>query len=301
MSARVLAAVVPRLPFGRYRLMHALRRWPLAPFVAALPPDLGGMLFHCDLGDSIAREACFTGRYEPQETQVAASLVQRGDTVVDVGANWGYFTLAAAHWAGAAGRVIAMEPEPRLFALLAANIALNRLPHVNARRIAAGAGPGSMDFVAYDARADNRGVSRAAGAAEPSDFRSDVVALDSLFDGARIDRVRLVKIDIEGGEYEALQGMSAGLAADRYDYVLIECHPALLAGRGISVRQCLEPLVAARYRLLDIDQSPDAYRRSARGLVPTQDLLRRFDADAALGAWPHLLAVSPSAVMAGRA
>ena len=45
--------------------------------------------------------------------------------VVDVGANWGYFTLMAAQLIGRTGRVLAVEPDPRMFALLQRNLSLN--------------------------------------------------------------------------------------------------------------------------------------------------------------------------------
>ena len=290
---KAAAASVRHLPFGRYRVANALSRWRPAAFVARLPEDLGGWQFHCDLHDGIAREVCFTGRYEPQETQIAARIVRPGDTVVDVGANWGYFTLAAAHWAGAAGRVVALEPEPRLFATLRANVELNGLSQVATLPIAAGETDGELGFVAYDADAENRGVSRAAAAGERADFRSRVQPLDDVLDERGVPFAWLLKIDIEGGEYEALRGMRRGLLKGRYAYVLLECHPALLAARGLSLIDTLAPLVNANYTLLSIRQSPALYDRAARGAVPTGELLEPFDAERP-GSWPHILAMAPS-------
>src|SRR5262249_47379079 len=94
------SSAIRAMPFGRYRLANALARFSSKPFLARLPQDLGGASFVCDLQDSIAREVCFTGRYEPQETHIARMLLQGGMTVVDVGANWGYFTLVCAHLVG---------------------------------------------------------------------------------------------------------------------------------------------------------------------------------------------------------
>ena len=122
--------VVSHLPFARYRVLSRLRRLGTYPFLMRFPADLGGGVFHCDLRDATAAEVCFTGRYEPQETQLLRDLLEPGNVFVDVGANWGYYTLAAAHMVGPEGRVVAFEPEPRLFALLTANIAANTLRHV---------------------------------------------------------------------------------------------------------------------------------------------------------------------------
>ena len=113
------ASAVRALPFGRYRAANFVGRFSRGPFRASLPADLGGYAFACDLRDSIAREVCFTGRYEPQETRLALAILRPGMTAVDAGANWGYFTLLSAHAVGPRGRVVALEPHPALSGLLA--------------------------------------------------------------------------------------------------------------------------------------------------------------------------------------
>jgi FkbM family methyltransferase len=291
---RAAAPLVKRLPFARYRVANALARSRPETFVGRLPDDLGGWQFHCDLTDAIAREVCFTGRYEPQETQIAASIVRPGDTVVDVGANWGYFTLAARHWTGPSGRVLALEPEPQLFRTLTSNVEMNALANVVALQVAAGAADGEIGFVAYGAGEENRGVSRAASAGERTDFRSRVTPLDELLDARGVPFVWLLKMDIEGAEYDALRGMARGLSRGRYAYLLLECHPALLAARGVSLAETLAPLLKANYTLLSIRQSPALYNRAARTAIPVGDLLEPFDVDAP-GPWPHVLAMAPSA------
>lgn len=291
--SRAVGAIIRRLPFGRYRVTHALARLNVRPFIAHLPADLGSLAFQCDVADTIAREACFTGRYEPQETQLARGLIRPGDVVVDLGANWGYFTLAAAHWATTTGRVVAFEPDPRLFAVLEANVEMNRLRHVVLEHRAVGAAAGHTPFRGYQEGTGNRGVSRLAGSDDVPDFFSSLVALDDALDHLGVGQVRFVKMDIEGGEGEALRGMKTGLRSHRYQHVLVEIHPALLRGRGSSPAAALQPLVDAGYRLWSIDHSSAMYRRAARGAVPAADLLSPFNPAAALEAWPHLLAVSP--------
>ena len=80
-----------------------------------MPREVGGFTFECDLRDAISREVCFTGRYEPLETLLVQSTLRPGMTFVDVGANWGYFTLVASHLVGSSGLVVSLEPDPRLF------------------------------------------------------------------------------------------------------------------------------------------------------------------------------------------
>lgn len=288
------ATAIRTLPFGRYQLANALARFANRPFLARLPADLGGAAFICDLQDTISREVCFTGRYEPQETQLAMQLLRPGMVAVDVGANWGYFTLLCAHRVGAAGRVIALEPHPRLSSMLAENAATNTLSQVEVLKLAAGAGSGARKFVDFDAAGGNWGLSRTAQLSEAADFECESVGLDALLDARGHRRVDLVKIDIEGGEADAIRGMTAGLNARRYRYVLLECHPAELAGLGATVDQCLEPFRRAGYRGWHIDHSLAMHRRAAVSAIPTRELLAAIDADVvASDAWPHLLWAAP--------
>lgn len=288
------SSVIRALPFGRYHVANALARFSSAPFVARLPRDLGGAAFVCDLQDSIAREVCFTGRYEPQETQIAARLLREGMTVVDVGANWGYFTLTCAHLVGPRGQVIALEPHPALSSTLSANVRRNRLTHVEAIAAAAGAGAGQRGFVGFSHDAGNSGLSRAASTTERADFQCQTIALDDLLDERGCPSVDLAKVDIEGGEVDAITGMARGLAAHRYRFVLLECHPELIVRAGSTVERCLEPFARAGYRGWRVDHSAAMHRRAASSRVPFGDLLSPVDAAALThDPWPHLLWAAP--------
>jgi FkbM family methyltransferase len=288
------ASAIRTLPFGRYQLANLLATFADRPFLARLPADLGGAAFICDLHDTISREVCFTGRYEPQETQLAMRLLRPGMTVVDAGANWGYFTMICAHLVGVRGRVIALEPHPRLHAMLSHNVTCNRLEHVEALHLAAGADAHGQAFVGFDERGGNWGLSRAAAPSEVPDFECATATIDALSEERGPGGVDLVKIDIEGAEADALRGMADGLRQRRYRYVLIECHPAALGSRGVSVEQCLEPLRRAGYRGRHIDHSIEMHKRAARTAVRVDELLAPIDpARLAADAWPHLLWAAP--------
>src|SRR5438309_11327765 len=86
---RLAVPLLRRLPAGRYRIMEWLCRNRPAVFLARMPSAAGQFSFRCDLGDLIAREVCFTGCYEPQETTLVQTILRPGMTFVDVGANWG--------------------------------------------------------------------------------------------------------------------------------------------------------------------------------------------------------------------
>jgi FkbM family methyltransferase len=285
---RALRAVLRRVPRGRYRLLDLL-----APSrgraIGRLADDLGGAAFAADLSDALSREVCFTGIYEPPITRVFLRHVPRGGTVVDAGANWGYFSLIAAAAAGRDGRVLALEPDPRHCDLLAANVALNGFTQVQTVRAAAADRAGTLTLTGYDDREANRGVSRIAASGAPATGRRFEVAaatIDALTDAIPV--VDLVKIDVEGAEDLVLAGMQRGLDAHRYRAILLELHPPLLRERGIDPEGCVRLLHDAGYRGSTIDASPDAYRRAIDPRVPLASLLRPVDAWRQ-SAWPHLL------------
>jgi len=202
--------------------------------------------------------------------------------------------LVCAHLVGPSGRLIALEPHPHLSSMLAENAATNGLSQVEVLRLAAGAERGALGFVGFNEQAGNWGLSRTAHTAEVADFECETASLDEILDARGIDRVDLVKIDIEGGEAAALRGMTAGLERHRYRYVLLECHPAALAQLGTTVEACLEPLRRAGYQGWRIDHSVEMHRRAAVSNVPASALLSPADPQVlATDPWPHLLLAAP--------
>ena len=256
------------------------------------------MRFACDLRDGIAREVFFTGGYGPQETALLGAVLRPGGTFVDVGANWGYFTLLGAHRVGSSGRVIALEPDPRLFALLQGNVAENGLRQVAALPIAAAEREGTVTLAGHDPEQGNWGLSSlladAATAAERFAVRGRRV--DEVLDEQGTAQVELLKMDIEGAELLALGGMADGLARGRYRRVLLELHPTLHPRGAALAGDVAAAFRAAGYRGWSVDHSPAATRRAAyaRG-VDARAFLRPLVADASSGddAWPHQLWAAP--------
>jgi FkbM family methyltransferase len=215
---------------------------------------------------------------------------------VDVGANWGYFTLLAAGLVGPRGRVLSLEPDPRLYARLTANLQRNDLGHVTACPVAAADQAGTLRLAGFDEQAGNWGLSRLTEQPAATTFAVRSCPVDALLDELGIGEVELLKMDIEGAEDLALRGMRAGLDRQRYRRILLEVHPTLLADRGLGVAAVLEPLQAAGYRAWRIDHSAEATRRAAyaRTLDPATFLCPLEGAEALGDSWPHLLWESPS-------
>lgn len=290
--ASLSATVIRRLPMGRYRMMDWLCRESSARFVARFPGSALGLRFECDVRNSMAREAFFTGTYEPPETMLIRSLVMSGGTFVDVGAHWGYFSFIMAEHVGATGRVVAIEADPRIYAILERNFALNHLPQVQLVHAAAAAESGILPLIGFDERDTNWGISRIAGASGRAGASYEVPArsLDDLLDEMGVGDVDLVKIDIEGAEALALTGMSAGLRRGRYRRLLLELHPVQLAEHGTTPAVVIEDLLEIGYRGWVVAHSAADIRRAAYGHgAPADSFLRPLRWPEPLDAWPHLV------------
>lgn len=291
---------IRHMPCGRYRAASWLARFGRGPFVARSGGSAGDFLFWCDLRDVIARDVCFTGEYEPQETLIAAAILRAGMTVIDVGANWGYFTLLASCRVLPAGRVLAFEPEARLFGQLQRNVALNGFDGVDLFALAAAAGEGVLALEEYDDRSGNRGLSRITRSG-PAEGRLTTTVPGESVDAIvgrtpGIDRIDLIKIDVEGYEHQVLAGMRSGLQAHRYRHVLIELHPALLANHGARVEDCCTMLERAGYHGWTVDHARAATRRVAyRRTARLSDFLHRASRPPAGDPWPHMMWSAPDA------
>ena len=131
-------------------------------------------------------------------------FLRPGDTIVDVGANIGSLSLLAAVIAGQTGKVLAVEPHPRIFEFQKRNLALNHAHTVEAHNVALGEAPGELHF--SDDRSDDQNSVRTDGGG----IVIPVTTLDAL--ASALPRITLLKIDVEGYELSVLKGADQTLA-----------------------------------------------------------------------------------------
>lgn len=155
------------------------------------------------------------GRFVTSEPEYARlrEWVATGDWVVDVGANVGHYTMYLSRLVGPAGRVLAFEPVPETFELLAANMSYARAHNVTLFNAAASAqlsiaGVSMPQFSSGLANYYMAGITLEGGA------ELDVLTMpiDSVMPP---HRVTLVKVDVEGHELQAIRGMERLLRRDR--------------------------------------------------------------------------------------
>src|SRR5437867_4507919 len=145
------------------------------------------------------------GNYEPGATDVFNAVLRPGMTVVDIGANRGYFSLLSAKLVGPYGRVYAFEPEPHNYGLLLRNINLNKLSNILPLQLAVSNADGTG--LLFLDPANPGGHTMYADPSLRPGHSVKTTTLDCFLSERGWPSVNLIKIDIEGGEPAALEGM----------------------------------------------------------------------------------------------
>jgi FkbM family methyltransferase len=147
------------------------------------------------------------GEWAEEELSRLMMLLRPGDRVIEVGAHVGSMTVGLAKAVGPDGSVHAFEPQQSLHSLLCANIALNGLDQVEPIRALVGGASGSRSLPAAANAPGNMGGVSFVGesfSATGGQDRVTQITLDEWFEG--LDRLRLIKIDVEGMEPEVMSG-----------------------------------------------------------------------------------------------
>lgn len=222
------------------RLAHLFSRPPGGPVVAVLP---WGLPLRVDPREAIGRAIWQLGLDDLTVCEVLWRLMEPGTLAVDVGANLGQMTGLLALRAGPAGRVLAFEPHPAMFARLEDNVrSIRRDPRaapVDLVQAAVTAAPGTAWLDPGPSFAANHGLAHLAES-PGSGFLVETATLDSSL-GSRSATV--AKIDVEGCELDVLRGSEEALRAGRIRHLVFEAHDAeqrralaaLLGERGYTV------------------------------------------------------------------
>lgn len=191
------------------------------------------------------RRQVSSGRFTTPEPEYARlrDWISSGDWVMDIGANVGHYTVRLSQLVGNTGRVLAFEPVPPTFELLAANVSSAGAQNVSLFNVAVSSQSSvmGMSMPQFDSGLTNyymAGLTSAGG-----EFDVLTMALDAIMPPKRI---ALIKIDVEGHELQALYGMQQLLRRD---------HPRLIVeGTSEEVRAFLQEL---NYEFSQFPQSPN--------------------------------------------
>jgi FkbM family methyltransferase len=168
-------------------------------------------------------------------------MLRPGDTFVDVGANVGYYSVLGAQAVGPKGKVIAIEAMPQTAEQLAYNLELNGIHNAAIVKKAVQQNPDAEVLKVRVSGGQFGMASLIPQGDETYSLNAEVPAttIDTLCEN--LDRVRSIKLDIEGSELSALNGATRTLT--RTDYVVVECNEdesaicELLSNAGFVVKK----------------------------------------------------------------
>jgi FkbM family methyltransferase len=192
-------------------------------------------------GNELSRVLFLTGTFEPNELTWVSQTLTEGMTVIDVGAHMGVYSTIASRLVGESGLVIALEPSIREFKRLAFHVTLNDLQNVRCVQVAASDFSGEAILkIAWEENSGHNTFgdffSTSVELASTEVVRTQT--LDALVAAEGLERVDLIKIDVEGHELRVLAGAVETLTRFR-PRVLIEVFEETLRRQGTSADEVL--------------------------------------------------------------
>lgn len=181
-------------------------------------------------------------RSRDRDFDIIERFVAPGSTVVDVGANIGFTAIRAAQLAGPSGEVHAFEPHPKVFRQLEKHCRMNGCLNVRLYNCALGAQEGEAWIT--DHKYDDTNFLTPSG----EGIKTRVRTLDTVLGG--VGRVRLLKVDVEGAEYDVIRG-GTGLLS-RTDIIAFEMCDAFARRFVWKSEELLSLFMAAGFLLFQI-------------------------------------------------
>jgi len=208
--------------------LRKLYFWWARPQNGVVPVELAGRkaLFYARTPDELRILESVGGA--GGEHKVAAQVLeylQPGDTVYDIGANVGLYTVLLSKAVGDAGRIFAFEPEATTCAHLLENLKLNEVNNVKCFRKALGERTGLTSLFTGGIIGGGSLIRHSGSQAEQI---VEIAQGDELVRAEKLPTPRAVKIDVEGYEHAVIEGLSRTLAEPACEMICCEVHPALL-------------------------------------------------------------------------
>lgn len=217
--------------------------------------------------DSTLSYLIYFSEFEKAEQHFTKVFLRQGDVFVDVGANIGLFSLIASRIVGEKGKVYAFEPARTTFRRLNENLELNNISNTKAIRRALSDKKGKqtlrVSLDGYDAW-------NSFGASLPGTHAVgetvDLVTLDQFCDEHDlVDRLNMVKIDVEGWEKYVLQGAEKILASERAPLLMVEFAKDCVRKAGTSCQELYEQIASFGYTLYQYDAESNQLTKEKPG------------------------------------
>ena len=207
--------------------------------------------------DPVISGALALGVYETYQLDLFRSIVQKGMTVLDIGANVGLYTVIAAKLVGERGVVASFEPEGQNFEILQKNISDNGFKNIRPARMAIADKEGEVTLYLSEGNKGKHSLFK------PSDTEGEQVVgtirMDDWLERNNIGKVDVIKIDIQGAEPLAFAGMQKTLSMR--PVLLMEYDPKSIRESGHEPIEMLEMLLSQGYTLYSVEESTKSKKK----------------------------------------
>lgn len=176
----------------------------------------------------ISRELFTYGKREHLSTDIMleGKIIKPGDTVLDLGANIGYYALMESMIVGDKGKVYAVEPSPKNYEILRENIELNNFTNIETYNLAMGDHSGKVDMYLSEYSNWSRLVDRNLNDKIHEIVTVDITTVDEFLEGRT--QPDLIRMDVEGYEIKIFRGMEQTLKNEKLG-IFVELHPTFMS------------------------------------------------------------------------
>lgn len=168
--------------------------------------------------------------YEPETKQAFEKIIRPGMNIVDVGAHIGYYTLLSAKLLNGRGKVYAFEPDPSYHEILKKNIQTNHftdLVEVSNQAVVEKKGTATL----FLGKSTGTSLFKTQDSTAQTTL-AETISLDEFFAIKGWPSIHLIKLDIEGSEKFALEGMRILIKKKPALKLIIELNPSFLEAAG---------------------------------------------------------------------
>jgi len=213
-------------------------------------PKLGGIGFYLQNFN----------QFEPQTTQIFLKYIKQGNTIIDIGANIGYYSILAAKKTGPKGRVMAIEPEPKNISQLKSNITLNKLTNITVIHQAISDKTDKTKLYLSPISSGEHSI-----ITKTKQFITvSTTTLDNLVKTYKLTP-NLIKVDTEGAEHQILENSIQTLK--KYHPILIFEYSTRTDNRIFNLNQLLE----LKYKIFEINE-----RQNKVQFITTQQINQKL-------------------------
>lgn len=237
-----------RVPGGSFmlRMIRSASALAGAPTVGRIR-GIDGLTVVTDFADERVLDVIHEIRGENPEYAVLKSLLSDGATFVDVGANFGTFSLLASRIVGPVGKVIAVEPQLRLAGLIEESLLLSEVQNCTLEQVACGSTAGERTlFIPADDSGRAGFFEGFSGRPGHSSHNVHVTTLDALMHEHGVSGQVMIKIDVEGSETDVLNGAEATITS-LHPSILLEINPWSAEAAGHAPKQIIDRLSSYGY------------------------------------------------------